>query len=133
MKNLFKLVVLLTFAFILGACKKEETVYSCDPEINKYAIENMGINQQITRKELSNLPFEYQNAVFLSLTYQNRLRIFKEKIDLVLNTINELSEDEKDALLMLRNVKLPSLYMIIKMEKSHIPLLKIGKRWLEKI
>jgi len=80
MKNLFKLGLMLCCIFVFGACKKEVTVYSCDPDINEYVIENMEINQQITRKELSELPFEYQNAVFLSLTYQNRLRIFKENL-----------------------------------------------------
>lgn len=77
----------MTFAII--SCEKEKA-YSCNEEANQYALINLNTNQNISRDSLAKLPYEYQFAVFESLTPENKHRIFKEKVDYVIkhNTLN---------------------------------------------
>ena len=110
-----KIVLVVSMVFValtmtLVACNKEEQIFSCDPYIQKYVTENLEVNQDITRDSLANLPFEYQTVVFRSLTSENKLRIFKEKIDLVLNLVSDFSDEDRDALLLLRNEAPESIY-----------------------
>jgi hypothetical protein len=69
-------------------------IYSCDPVINKWAHDNADTNQKLTRNELVRLDFRYQVAAFRSLTPNNKLRIYHEKIDQLL-TNSSLNEKDK--------------------------------------
>lgn len=102
--TLFVVNMLLVIFFLFTACNKDSSrIYSCDPRAQEYALINLEVNQDISRDSLANLPFEFQTAVFRSLTSENKLRIFREKIDLVLRDVHELNDSEIDALLDLRN------------------------------
>jgi hypothetical protein len=94
MKNLY--IIPMLCLFVLSACKKNEEIYSCNPEVNKKATIHKMRNQSISRYELSHLSdLEYQMAVFISLSPENKIRIFKEKIHAELqNTYLSLAEKE---------------------------------------
>ncbi|GBL35331.1 hypothetical protein EMGBS15_09260 [Filimonas sp.] len=73
-------ISIFTMISILS-CNKREPVYSCNEKTDQKARKYRDENQNITRYELSHLEdFDYQMAVFLSLTPENKVRIFSEKI-----------------------------------------------------
>lgn len=66
--------------------KQNENKYSRNDMINNYINSSEERNQNISRDNLAMLPSEYQIAVFRSLSNENKIRIFKEKIELVINS-----------------------------------------------
>lgn len=79
------IIACLGFTTVLISCQKEEKKYSCNEEANQYASINLNVNQSISRENLAKLDYEYQFAVFESLTPENKHRIFKEKVDYILS------------------------------------------------
>ena len=91
---IFVFYVGLSMSFV--SCNKGER-YSRDPDINDYAIKYLETNQNISRDSLALLDFDLHFSVFNSLTPENKLRIYSEKIDL-LQLDPSLNADEKDFL-----------------------------------
>lgn len=103
-------LLLLTIFVSLASCNKGEALkYSCDERAHEYAVMNLEANQEITRDDLVKLERSFQFAVFRSLTPANKKRIFNEKIDLLLTTVN-LTTAEKEHLELLKNYNDLSMY-----------------------
>lgn len=90
MKKLF-LTLFLSGASLISVistgCQKDQE-FSCDPKANEYAKINATANQSISRDSLVKLPINIQFAVFNSLTNINKLRIFREKLDILKTEIS---------------------------------------------
>lgn len=66
---------------LMSSCRKDEPVYSCNVQLNEKVKKNRNANQQITRYALAHIAdLDEQMAVFLSLSNENRVRIFNEKM-----------------------------------------------------
>jgi hypothetical protein len=79
----------------LAACSKHKgEVYSCDPVINRWATQAREVNQSISRDSLATFGLDSQKAIFRSLTSDNKYRIYREKLALILAD-NSLSQTEK--------------------------------------
>lgn len=111
MKNLLKALLSATLLISLFvACNKNEKKYSCNDQINEKVIKNMRTNQNISRYELAHLAdLDYQMGVFLSLTPENKVRIFREKIAAE-QTSEHLNSGEKAILNDLINFLKPAHY-----------------------
>lgn len=81
-----RVFVLSATAFVIVVCSvfvscQKEVKYSCDEKIDQKVKKNRSSNQSITRYELAHLEdLDYQMGVFLSLTPENKVRIFNEKV-----------------------------------------------------
>ena len=93
--------------------------FSCNEKANQYALTNIATNQSISRDSLAKLPYEYQFAVFESLSAQNKHRIFKEKIDHVLSLKN-LDNREVAALERLKALDPNEIYNLDQEEPADI-------------
>lgn len=89
--GLFLLAASAAFYFV--SCKKEK-VYSCNDKLNDYATINMKSNQTISRAQLVTMGIDTQFAIFNSLSSNNKVRIFKEKIQLLLG-MDTVPNDDK--------------------------------------
>ncbi len=69
--------MITTMLFI--KCQKSELVYSCDPEINRWVINNKQGVSKITRNELITYELEYQKAIYSSLEPSERFIIWIDK------------------------------------------------------
>lgn len=67
-----------------SSCKKNK--YSCDDGLNEWATTTRTTNQNITRDQLAAYGLDSQQAIFASLSNENKYRIYQEKIQLVLST-----------------------------------------------
>jgi hypothetical protein len=103
--NRTRIIALLTTiaAFVIFfSCRKDEPKFSCDEKAHQYALMHQETNQTISRDSLIKLDRGLQFAVFRSLSAQNKKRIFNEKIDILLVTL-DLKEGERTHLLALKN------------------------------
>ena len=74
--------VLLAIAIGFSACEKEdELLYSCDKEINTWAIENFDKVQDIKLNEIINYDLEYQKAIFRTISPSKRYQLWYDKFD----------------------------------------------------
>ena len=76
---------------------------------NSWTISSKEFNQNISRDSLSLLPIRLQYAYFRSLSNENKLRIYKEKIKLIIENYN-LSQPEKEHLISLSKFFKPEYY-----------------------
>ena len=86
-----------------------ENLYSSNETINNYVIATKESNQNISRADLAKLPAAFRKPVFSSLSNENKLRIFTEKINLLLATEN-LNQDEKNHLQSVLRFCKPEFY-----------------------
>jgi hypothetical protein len=111
MKRLTLLLILTVAAgitFYFTSCTKDK-VYSCDKNLNQYAIQFQDANQSISRENLAKLGIDTQFAIFNSLTSENKTRIFTEKIETLLAD-ESITQADKEHLLKLKNYISPKLY-----------------------
>ena len=86
MKKL-KLIALTAIVFVAIAsmvfvgCQKQQETFSCNTKINDKVIKNREANQNISRYQIATYDMDEQVAIFRSLTNENKLRIFNEKIN----------------------------------------------------
>jgi Spy/CpxP family protein refolding chaperone len=67
---------------LLTSCQQEALpVYSCDPEINKWANENVREILVMTRTQFLELDANYQRAAFNAFTPQQRVNVWKTKLE----------------------------------------------------
>jgi len=64
------------------SCKKEKQ-FSCDPEIDSWAKENVVRFQEITREQLATLPIQLAQAAYRTLTPEKKFEFWQEKFDIV--------------------------------------------------
>jgi hypothetical protein len=112
-------MILVTSIFTMTtmiSCNKNEPVYSCDEKIDQKVKENRDGNQNITRYELAHLEdLDYQMGVFLSLTSENKVRIFNEKITSEQNNTH-LNSNEKAILNQMIAYLVPDHYTTLNAE-----------------
>lgn len=64
----------------LYSCQKDEMFYSCDSQIEKWAIENKSELNKMTRKqflEINNLSIK--KAAYRAFTFENKQKVWREK------------------------------------------------------
>ncbi len=74
-------VISMTISFV--GCKKETLKYSCDKEINAWAVENENKFHNVTRQQLVALPFDLQLAAFRTLTPEEKSRLWQDKLNTI--------------------------------------------------
>jgi hypothetical protein len=78
--NWLKFLAIGILLSLISSCS-QSTKYSCDEEINQWVSNHLKDLQDITRTELAQYPFNYQVAIYRSLTADNKADIWSEKID----------------------------------------------------
>lgn len=82
-KLLATFMLLTTGIIIMNSCKKD-TIYSCDPKLNSWAKANRDSFHDITRKQLALLPMSIQNAIYNTLTPEEKRNLWVEKLNIVM-------------------------------------------------
>ncbi len=110
--SLSVILLFCTVTLTIVSCSKDSEVrYSCNNENNDKAMTMLAINQSISRADLVVEPdLDYQFAIFRSLTSDNKVRIFQEKIAEEIATSLLLNDGEKALLQDLIDLLEPSFY-----------------------
>ena len=84
--------------FTLSSCS-EGPLYSCDPEVEAWTKEQVRTKafSSISREDLVNLPFDRQIAIYSSFSGEQKVSLWHDKLQLLLNDGN-LSDAEKSEL-----------------------------------
>ena len=78
---------------VLNACKKDDKLqYSCNSEINTWAVKNQKSFANINHDEILQYELEYQKAIFRSITPFKRYQLWYDKFD----KLSKLSWTEKE-------------------------------------
>lgn len=93
----------------LNSNSSDQNKYSGNNAINNYVTSTKESNQNISRAMLAKMPIDYQRPIFRSLSNENKLRIFVEKINLLINTEN-LNQQEIDHLKSILTFMKPEYY-----------------------
>ena len=79
MRNFYSLVLLL-ISFCLFSCQKDEMLYSCDSQIEKWAIENKSEINKMTRTQFLEINnFSIKKAAYRAFTFENKQEVWREK------------------------------------------------------
>lgn len=90
------------FSLLLSCNDTEDICYSCDEELNKWAIENTQRIAKMSRKDISNYPLSKQRAAFRVMSPEKKESIWMDKID-NLKTIYK-DKDDLDIINYVTNV-----------------------------
>lgn len=83
-------IPLLMVAMISVSCTKDKKpTYSCNPKINKWVIENLGVINYASRSQLSELPLPFQKASYQSLSPERKYELWNEKLEYEKNRWDE--------------------------------------------
>lgn len=93
MRNLKFGIILLT-AFAVFSCADDELKYSCDPELDKFVIENQSELKSAGITELSTYDDDLQRAAYRSFTPEKKHEVWSEKFT-VLASDEQYSEAEQ--------------------------------------
>ncbi len=74
----FNLIILVLL--LMSACQKDDQLYSCNPEIDKYVTVNLSHLAQLSLDEFLELDIPLQRAVFRSYTTERKLDFWMEKL-----------------------------------------------------
>jgi len=103
-KYLFGFVMLCIT--ILTSCQKDELLYSCNPTIDKWAKDHLSEIGTMTRAQFLDLGEAYQRAAFNAFPPQQRINLWKEKLEETLQlewTSSERSHIEALLNMVLKN------------------------------
>jgi|GEM_PF-2348683 len=89
MKKLFIFITLTTLFFV--SCQKEES-YSCDPEIDEWAKNNVEKFKDFDRTKISTYDIEHQKAILRTFSPEKKKQIWQKKV----NYINSLSWTDEE-------------------------------------
>lgn len=106
LKNMLRVFSLLAVLSCLVSCTK---TLSCDPLINEWANENYVYYESATREELVSLPMSRQRAIYIGLSAEKKVQLWKQKAQLVLSS-GVLSHDEELAYMKLFDYIAPHHY-----------------------
>ncbi|MBQ3250968.1 MAG: bacteriocin fulvocin C-related protein [Bacteroidales bacterium] len=81
----------LMFLVTLISCSK---TLSCDPLINEWAKANCDYYELASREEIISLPMSRQRAIYVGLSGERKVQLWREKAKMVIET-GILTEDEK--------------------------------------
>jgi|GEM_PF-1421882 len=95
MKNSLVLFACLLVTLFAVSCKKEQPVYSCNPDLNKWILKNQARYSEYGRSDLADIrSLDSQSAIYASLSPESKYDVWMEKFQLVLNSMT-LSEAER--------------------------------------
>ena len=77
------LALAMVAATVTGCKKENDTRYSCNPKISKWAEKNMESFKSASREQLSELPMSFQKASYLTLNPERRFVLWNEKLEIV--------------------------------------------------
>lgn len=77
------LALAMVAATVIGCKKENDTRYSCNPKISKWAEKNMESFKSASREQLSELPMSFQKASYLTLNPERRFVLWNEKLEIV--------------------------------------------------
>ena len=78
----FLVYLSLIYMTLFISCQKQE-ILSCDPEINEWAINNLSYYENALRDEIVTLPFPKQLAIYVGLSGEKKVSLWKDKFDIV--------------------------------------------------
>lgn len=73
-------MTVILMSIVIISCQKEKKL-SCDPNIDNWAKENLSIYEVSDRIDFISLPFYRQKAVYVGLSGESKIRIWKGKLD----------------------------------------------------
>ena len=79
-KQILISVTLVAMAF-LTSCKQDELIYSCDPVVDAWTKANIDEIRAMSRTDFLNLSMAHQRAAFNVYTPQQRINLWKEKLE----------------------------------------------------
>ncbi|MFW5762108.1 MAG: bacteriocin fulvocin C-related protein [Cyclobacteriaceae bacterium] len=94
---------------IVHSCQKNELLYSCDPDVNQWILENKMMLAEIDRNTFAQVPMKKQIPLFRTFSPEQKVKLWNEKINLLIK-FEYLSNDEKTHLLKLNNFLKPYHY-----------------------
>lgn len=122
------LIIYLLVAVSFFACRKEPTArYACDPATQDWVVKNLDHLKNLSRDSILKYSFNRQMAIFRALTPEKKVKLWQEKINIVLAG-NQLSESDKTHLRKLINYLQPYHY---ESDKGRIDFAGYAKRWEE--
>lgn len=81
--KLIKKGLILIISTWLFSCSEDITRYSCDPEVDKYVIENFTVLKSVNVSELSTYSDELQRAAYRSFSPMKKYEIWVEKLKIL--------------------------------------------------
>ena len=81
MKKHFIILAVLMTCLLNSCTQDEETVYSCNDAINKWAKENISMIQKMSRNEWNQLEAKKKRAAYVGFTQQQRIMFWHEKLE----------------------------------------------------
>ncbi len=94
----------------LTSCKKaDDQLYSCNKEVNSWVVANKSEVVNLSREQLVTLPLAYQKAIFIAMPKERKCELYKEKLDLLLNS-KEFDTNYKRKIEELLSFLTPNIY-----------------------
>ncbi|MBR6347236.1 MAG: bacteriocin fulvocin C-related protein [Bacteroidales bacterium] len=90
MKTIISILVASATALLLFSCNKQQ-IFSCDPVVNEWAIENVPQYENESREQIVLLPLRQQQAIYVGLSGERKVSLWQEK---ALIESENLSDDE---------------------------------------
>lgn len=78
--RLSRVIAQLSLLFLLVSCSQEDSVYSCNPEIDLWVKENKEAIEEMPTDEFLSLERSYQKASYLVLSPEQRKNLWVEKL-----------------------------------------------------
>lgn len=111
MKKVLLLACIATIGLLISSCSKtDELKYSCDPDINEWAVENIDAIRKMDRPQFLKLEsLDHQRAAYNVFTPEQKIELWEGKLAQVLN-LNVWDEKER--------AHIESVYSMIKQNCS---------------
>lgn len=95
MKKQLLLVAMAFFSILfVSSCQKDEEIYSCDPEMDRWAKNNYESIQNLTTTEFLNLEYRMQKVAYVAMGGEQRHKIWMDKLYDILQM--EWSQEESN-------------------------------------
>jgi hypothetical protein len=114
------LLIIDRITFLYAACAKEELIYSYEPDVNDWVVENKHQYANIAREELTTFDWDKQLGLFRSFSPDQKLYLYQAKYRYLMG-LESLSLAEKIHLSKLYDFATPEIY-VSKEEKQRFNL-----------
>lgn len=94
MKKQFVLIVCAILCAFAASCQ-DDLLYSCNPEIDKWAKENLADIQKMTRSDYLKFDISYQTAAYAAFTQEQKQSLWEGKVRELL-TYDDWTESERN-------------------------------------
>ncbi len=86
MKKYIIFIISLTTCCILSSCEKNDVIYSCNPKLNKLVSKNTDVIKEMSSNEVLSYRHDVslQKAIYNALTSDQKLKLWKKKLDDIL-------------------------------------------------